>query len=53
MGQPRRFALRDRGMDHFSADADARDDDALDANNADNAIKAEARVNADTRVDAA
>jgi len=46
-------------MDHLSADADARNDDGLDADGTDNAIDPDttvdsvARVDADTGVDAA
>ena len=39
-------------MDRFSADANARNDDALDADDTDNAVDAVARVHADARVGA-
>ena len=42
-------ALFDWGVDHLSADADARHDDAFDA---DNAVNTDTRVDADTRVKA-
>src|SRR5215813_6194291 len=52
MGQPRRFALCNWGMDRFSADADARNDDELDADDTDNGVHADARVDAAQALDA-
>ena len=53
MGKPRSFALRDRDVDHLSTDADAWDDDPLDADDTDNAVNSDTSVDADARVDAA
>jgi len=46
MGQPRHCVVCDRDMDRFSADANARNDDALDADDTGNAIDADAGVDA-------
>ena len=51
MGQPRRSAVCDRDMDRFSADANARNDDAIDADDTDNAIDADTK-GTDAGVDA-